>query len=681
MTNVPVADGVGATREGAVAAAPATGASPSTLIGGDDRRTGRPRAIAVLSLAFVVYLLLSIGLWWHVWSTHPTTVTTCGCGDPAFFLWFLAWPAHALSHGQNLFYSTLQFHPTGVNMLSNTSELLVGVPLAPVTLLFGPIATLNVASTLAPALSALAMFWLLRRWVRWTPAALIGGLVYGFSPFMLTAVATDHLMLGFLALPPLIVGCLDELLVRQRRPPIAVGAVLGILVTAQYFVSTEVLAIVALGGLVALVLLVAYAWLRDREDLIRRLPHAGRGLGAGAVVTLVLLAYPLWFTFAGPAHLSGLVWPTLTPGTGGLTPSAIWHLRFSTADTRAFHVLGGYLGPPLPTSEYLGLGLLVMLAVGLLVWRRDRRLWLFGALGAITIVLSLGVDRSYWVPWRLLAHVPLIQNILPSRFMLVTTLCVAVMLAIIVDRARYSAADLLRGAAGRWSARLGPAPAGALASLVGLGVAAVAVVPLATGLIGKVPLTVQTVRPPRWFAVAAPRLPPGQVVLTYPFIPSGIEAPMAWPAVDSLHFAIVGGGGPGGVPARAGRERPGQEVLSAASFSVSGPPQGTNTNVVAVRQALAGWGVTTAVVPDQSGLPRYERGTSPETALGLLTAAIGRPPEYRDDAWVWAGVHSPGAVLSVSPSSFASCTAGGLVQAGSRLAIPDCIIAASRSAS
>ncbi|HWC37434.1 MAG TPA: DUF2079 domain-containing protein, partial [Acidimicrobiales bacterium] len=346
---MPVADGVGSTEEGVLAAAPASGPSASTPIGGDDRRTGRPRALAVVSLAFVAYLLMSIGLWWHVWSTHPTTVTTCGCGDPAFFLWFLAWPAHALSHGQNLFYSTLQFHPTGVNMLSNTSELLLGVPLAPVTLLFGPIATLNVASTLSPALSALAMFWLLRRWVRWTPAAFLGGLVYGFSPFMLTAVATDHLMLGFLALPPLIVGCLDELIVRQRRRPIAVGAVLAILVTAQYFVSTEVLAIVAVGGLVALVLLVVYALLSDREDLVRRLPHAARGLGAGAVVALVLLAYPLWLTFAGPAHLSGLVWPTLTPGIGGLAPNAIWHLYFSPADTRAFHVLGGYLGPPLPT--------------------------------------------------------------------------------------------------------------------------------------------------------------------------------------------------------------------------------------------------------------------------------------------------------------------------------------------
>jgi hypothetical protein len=412
---------------------------------------------------------------------------------------------------------------------------------------------------------------------------------------------------------------------------------------------------------------------------MRRLPHAARGLEAASVVALVLLAYPLWVTFAGPAHLSGLVWPTLQPGVGGISPSGLYHLRFSTADAAAVQLYGGYPGPTLPRNEYFGLGFLAVLAAGLLVWRRDRRLWLFGSLGAITIVLSLGVERSYWVPWRLLAHVPLIQNILPGRLILVTTLCTAVMLAVVVDRAHDSAAGVVRMVAGRRWELTGRGTVTALSSLVALGVAAVAIVPLATSLIGKVPLTVQAVRLPRWFADAAPRLPPGQVVLTYPAPFSGVAAPMAWQAIDSLHFAIVGGGGPGAVPARAGSERAGQQVLSAASFSLSGPPPVTNESVSAVRQALAGWRVTTAVVPDPSGLSRHERGTSPETALGLLTAAIGRPPEYRDQAWVWDGVQSPAPPLPVSPSAFARCTSDGLAPGGSRQAVPDCVVAASRS--
>ena len=80
---------------------------------------GRP---AVLGGAFAVYLVVSIVLWWHVWSSHPTTVTTCGCDDPSLFLWFLEWPAYALAHGHNPFYSTALFHPGGINLLSNTER-------------------------------------------------------------------------------------------------------------------------------------------------------------------------------------------------------------------------------------------------------------------------------------------------------------------------------------------------------------------------------------------------------------------------------------------------------------------------------------------------------------------------------------------------------------------------------
>ncbi len=63
-------------------------------------------------------------------------------------------------------------------------------------------ATLNVALTLSPALSALAMFVLLRRWVSWMLAAFIGGLLYGFSPFILIALTDAHLMLAMAPIPP-----------------------------------------------------------------------------------------------------------------------------------------------------------------------------------------------------------------------------------------------------------------------------------------------------------------------------------------------------------------------------------------------------------------------------------------------------------------------------------------------
>jgi hypothetical protein len=635
--------------------------------------------VAPLGVAFTAYLVLSVVLWWQVWSTHPTSVTTCGCGDAALFIWFLAWPAHAIAHGHNVLYSTALFHPGGINLLSNTSVLAIGIPLAPVTWLFGPIATLNVASTLGPALSALAMFWLLRRWVRWTPAAFIGGLLYGFSPYVVANLAAAHLMTGVLLVVPLVVGCLDELLLRQRRRPSIVGGVLGVLIVVQFFLSTEVLAITAISGLVGLVLLGSYALVMARQGLVDRIRHAARGLGVAAGLALVALAYPIWFALAGPAHLSGLVWPNLPQGDR-LHPGDLWRpIDLAPVDHQHLATLGGYQGSTLPAAEYLGLGLLVLVAVALVVWRRDRRLWFFGSLGFVAVVLSFGVRPHYWLPWRIFAGMPVIENIIPSRFMMISTLCVAAMLAIVLDRVHGSVLSSVPGIARRWAQPGRATLVGTLAaSLVALGVAAAALVPVAQDVATSTPLTTQAVTIPRWFVDVAPHLPPSQVVLAYPAPFSGVQSAETWQAVDVMHFAQVGGGGPQGIPSRAGKERAGFVILAAATAGFNGFPPATAANVDAVRQALEGWGVTMVVVPEPAGRPRYDQGASTPGALGLFTAAVGRPPQFTDGAWVWADVGSLDPPLPVSTEAFGRCTTDEVWRSAPQ-GVADCITAAARS--
>jgi hypothetical protein len=654
------ATGVGTAGTGGIA--PAVTLPPPD---GDRTRTepgSRPppllvgRTLGLFGGAFAAYLVVSVALWWNVWSSHPTAVTTCGCGDTSLFLWFLEWPAYALAHGHDLFFSTALFHPGGINLLSNTSVLAIGVVLAPVTWLFGPVATMNVASTLAPVLSALTMFWLLRRWVRWAPAAFVGGLVFGFSPFVVVSLAGAHLMSGTLVLLPLMVACLDELLVRQERSPVKTGVVFGLVVVLQFFVSTEVLVMAVMCGVAGVVVLVVYAAIR--RQLAARAPSAGRGLLAAGVVAVCLLAYPVWFALDGPAHLAGLVWPTLTPGLGGIAPANLFQAHPMTALRAEMLVTGGYQGPSLPHGEYLGPGLIAVVVVGVLVWRNDRRLWFFGTLGVVAVVASLGV-KSYWTPWRILAHVPLVQNIVADRFAAITSLCAAVMLAVVIDRTRGS----VSGVAG---------------ALVAFAVAAVAVVSMASALAGNFPLTTSAVTLPRWYAAVGAHLPPGQVVLAYPAPFAFEQSAEGWQAVDSLGFALVGGSGPGSLPERAGAERAGQEVVGDLTFSVDGPPTPTGANVDAVRRALTGWGVTLIVVSDPSSLPRYEQGTDPAAAIGLFTLAVGRSPRFYDGTWVWSGVRSLGPPLTISPGDFAGCTAPGQLEARSPLAIPDCVLAASR---
>ena len=56
-------------------------------------RTSRSRYPYVVAGA--CYLALAVLLWAHVWTGHPSTVTTCGCGDTSPTIWFTFWPAKA----------------------------------------------------------------------------------------------------------------------------------------------------------------------------------------------------------------------------------------------------------------------------------------------------------------------------------------------------------------------------------------------------------------------------------------------------------------------------------------------------------------------------------------------------------------------------------------------------------
>ena len=626
---------------------------------------GPGHRVRTLLVSGGLYLVLSVGVWWHVWSTHPTSVTTCGCGDSSLFTWFLEWPAYAISHGLNPLYSTAMFHPGGVNLLANTSELGIGVVLAPVTWLFGPVATLNVALTLAPALSALAMFVLLRRWVAWAPAAFAGGLLWGFSPFVLVSLSDAHLMNGMLVVPPLVVACLDELLVRQRRRPVRMGVLLGLLLVAQFFIGTELLVIMGITGAIGVTLVVLYAAVGHREALRSHAHHALVGLGTGAGVAAGLLAYPVWFALAGPAHLSGPIWGSLYLGVGGTAlPQYVRATPASAGFTHLTHQVGGYQGPTL-SGQYLGIALVAVLAIGALVWRRDRRIWLFGAVGLLTVALSLGTKTRVWVPWRVLVHLPLVQNIIPSRFVAMTYLAAAVLLGVIVDRTRTAVGVRTGGGAGtpRW-----------MAAAAGTGVALVALVPIAGYLSPTLPMTVRPVVLPRWYSEVAPHLPPGRVVLAFPSPYTELQSSMTWQAVDRMHFSTVGGGGPGGLWYRAGPEKRGLEVVYAASLGSLPDTDTRPKDVEAVRRALEGWGVTTVVVPDQSGLPLYEQTRAPSSTVALVTAATGQAPVHQAGAWVWNDVDRAGPAVSLPAHGFDRCVYGPDGTLAPVAGVPACIL-------
>jgi hypothetical protein len=150
------------------------------------------------------------------------------------------------------------------------------------------------------------------------------------------------------------------------------------------------------------------------------------------------------------------------------------------------------------------------------------------------------------------------------------------------------------------------------------------------------PLSVQHVDPPRWFTTAATAVPPGSVVVTYPFPASSSlsSQPMVWQADDAMRFRLAGGyvkvPGPSG--AVIGTGPPGSAVRTLVDLTLPPGPAGSVPAVSAaalghLRAALVSWGASYVVVTN--------RGNLPTDAAAVFTAATGRPPVVEDRAWVW----------------------------------------------
>ena len=233
------------------------------------------------------------------------------------------------------------------------------------------------------------MFFVLRRWTRWAPAAFIGGLVYGFSPYMV-GQASVHLNLSFIPLPPLILYALWEVTVRQRHAAWRSGLALGLVSTAQFYISPEILATTGIMVVIAGVVLVLA---RPANRAYERAGSAAIGLGIGAAVLGACIAYPVILMTTGSLHYVGPAQGRHTPYNADLLGPVLPTLSQLVAPTHIAAPASNFVGGRADVDEngsYLGIPLLLLTAY--LALRGWRRRWIsFGLfLAAAAFVLSLG---------------------------------------------------------------------------------------------------------------------------------------------------------------------------------------------------------------------------------------------------------------------------------------------------
>ena len=597
----------------------------------------------VLGATALLSSLGSLAVLWNTWTASPTSTTGCACGDPALFIWFLAWPARAIASGHTIFFSTALFHPYGINLLANTSVLALGLLLAPVTWLFGPIATYNVALFLAPVLSALTAAWLARRFVTRPLPAVLGGLVFGFSPLILFELSVGHLMTATLAPLPVIVGLLDDLIFHPRGRPIWRGSALAAAIVVEFFLSTELLLLTAVMAGVAVLVWVICLSVKDSGELRTRVRRAAPGLAATLGISTVILAWPAWFAVAGPRHYASLIWAPLPAGLGGVGLHSF--TNGSATSMGLISTLSGYAGRPLAPPSYLSLSLLAVCGFGLVLRFRELRVWAIAGLIVLAMAFSLGPVFVGWAPWQYLDSHGLLGNVIESRFIAFALLGLSVLLAMTVDKIAS------------WV----PFPSRQILSrFLGAGAATLVFVLAVSQYIGAnlnaLPLAVSEHHPPRWWQSDAGKLPSHAVVLSYPLAFATIQTAMAWQAQAGLGFSMVGGGGPQGLIHRSGRFARGMRVLADLTGAYKDRPAGTALQLSEVRSLLRGLGVTTVVVPVRNPGPVLIYGQDSRYAGAFLAAAIGSPPRLKDGSWLWSLGHTLAPVTRNASNIIQSCS-------------------------
>jgi hypothetical protein len=319
-----------------------------------------------------------------------------------------------------------------VNLMWNTSVLLPGFVMSPVTVLAGPVLSYNVLITAAPALNTTFAYLAFRRWT-FTLPALVGALAFGFSPSVATQ-SIGHLAQVLLMSAPLMLIMLDRLLVTQTSRFWRDGLLLGALAWAQLLTGEEVLAMEAIGAVIGVAVLCAI----NRDAVRSHLQYALRGLVVAAGSFVVLAAPFLAEQYDGPYRVQDVHPPNLYVSDlfNFFTPTNMTQLAPKSARLMSFH----FTGNGSEEGAYIGIPFLVLLVLACALARRHKITWVGLSVAAGMGLLSMGQTlhvaghvTSFPLPDNLLQKLPIFHNLLPDRLASMMFLGVGLVLALGLD--------------------------------------------------------------------------------------------------------------------------------------------------------------------------------------------------------------------------------------------------------
>jgi hypothetical protein len=553
----------------------------------------------------VLYLGLAVGFE-HRAVGHLSTV--CACvheADPTQYMWGLVWFPHAILHGLNPFDTQAIWAGSGGFHLGavtfTPAEALIAWP---ITAAFGPVASYNILTILAPAAGAWFAYRLCHHLTGRVGPSILGGYLFGFSSYEIGQLA-EHLNLDVtFAIPALVLVALQH--VDGRITGRRFVGLTAVLLTFQLLTSTEVLFTFTC---LAAVSLAAAWWLAGppaRDRIIGLLP---RVLAAYAITGVI--CSPYLYDATRQAARIGAVIPA--DALNLLIPTRITAL----AGSSLVGVSRTFPGGLVEAGMYLGLPLVAIVVIAALQqWRRPIVRVLILLLGicllwALGNHLVLAGHRVIGLPYTVLSGLP--------GFDVTTTVRIGLYISLL---AALLAALWLATPTRHPRFRLALAAAAVLFLLPNAS---------AKGRHQREALFSARLQPPSFFTTSVYRhyLRPDEVVLPLPW---GLAGPsLLWQAETQDYFRLASG-----YPYYPFRQYP---VAIVAQLENSGTPPGTPPprapppqTAARLRSLLVSLHVAHVVADPRSTSPAFLRilsslGLQPQRVGGVLLYAV--PADWR----------------------------------------------------
>jgi len=296
----------------------------------------------------------------------------------------------------------------------------------PETVLWGAETSYNILCLLAPALNAYAAFLLVNYLTRNDRAALFCGFVFGFSPYVASHML-GHLNLVFVPLVPLmLLVCIRRARKQIGRPSFI--AMLTVLVLLQFGISTEVLATSALLGTGAY--FAFFCTHRRSIDVV----GLAVDTGIAAIACSVLLIPAFYFLWLGAEQVPDLINSPIIFSNDLLDFIVPMQTTWIGGEALQF-VTSGFTADASEQNAYLGLPLILLAITAYRSLRSQSWTKPLIATPIAAAIASLG--PGLWInghllripmPWAIVSSIPLIQQALPGRLALYTSLGVTILI-------------------------------------------------------------------------------------------------------------------------------------------------------------------------------------------------------------------------------------------------------------